>query len=484
MQKSLAKNSIYNIIYTGGNIIFPFLTSIYVSRVLLPAGVGTVAYAQNIASYFVTLGALGLSSYGVREFAKVRECDKKRNKLFTELFSLNLISTSIAVIGYILLVCINNGFNGEWYLYIACGLTVFFNYINIDWLYQGMEEYGYITARSLLVKTCSFLAILLLVKTKQDYVIYALISSFGTGANYLFNVFHARAFIRFDFTELRIKRHLKSVFTIFLIIFLSTIYAKIDTTMLGAMATEESVGYYTYAQKTVNIVIMMGNAVTASLLPRLSYYYDSDRKSFYKLLDKAFQVMCVTLLPLCVGLFLVANHAVIFLYGEEFQPTALTIRLLCPLILIKGFGDLYCYQMAYASKNEKIIVPASATASAINVATNAVLIPSLMQNGAVIASVASELITNMVQFVYMKKKVKFKLNMKPLVQSIITVAAMAVCVWKVGTLNFSNTVLLALEVIVGSVVYVVLNILMKNQLMLEVINMTKQRIHNATKKRI
>lgn len=101
-----------------------------------------------------------------------------------------------------------------------------------------------------------------------------------------------------------------------------------------------------------------------------------------------------------------------------------------------------------------------------------------------IASVASELITNMVQFVYMKKKVKFKLNMKPLVQSIITVAAMAVCVWKVGTLNFSNTVLLALEVIVGSVVYVVLNILMKNQLMLEVINMTKQRIHNATKKRI
>lgn len=247
----------------------------------------------------------------------------------------------------------------------------------LEWLFRITQDPKRMA--SLLVKTCSFLAILLLVKTKQDYVIYALISSFGTGANYLFNVFHARAFIRFDFTELRIKRHLKSVFTIFLIIFLSTIYAKIDTTMLGAMATEESVGYYTYAQKTVNIVIMMGNAVTASLLPRLSYYYDSDRKSFYKLLDKAFQVMCVTLLPLCVGLFLVANHAVIFLYGAEFQPTALTIRLLCPLILIKGFGDLYCYQMAYASKNEKIIVPASATASAINVATNAVLIPSLVE---------------------------------------------------------------------------------------------------------
>lgn len=73
MQKSLAKNSIYNIIYTVANILFPFATSIYVSRILLPAGVGKVASAQNIASYFITIAALGLPSYGVREFAKIRE---------------------------------------------------------------------------------------------------------------------------------------------------------------------------------------------------------------------------------------------------------------------------------------------------------------------------------------------------------------------------------------------------------------------------
>ena len=73
MQKSLTKNSIYNVIYTIANILFPFATSIYVSRILLPAGVGKVASAQNIVSYFVTLAALGLPSYGVREFAKVRE---------------------------------------------------------------------------------------------------------------------------------------------------------------------------------------------------------------------------------------------------------------------------------------------------------------------------------------------------------------------------------------------------------------------------
>lgn len=45
MQKSLLKNSIFNIIYTVSNILFPFVTSIYVSRILLPVGVGKVAGA-------------------------------------------------------------------------------------------------------------------------------------------------------------------------------------------------------------------------------------------------------------------------------------------------------------------------------------------------------------------------------------------------------------------------------------------------------
>ena len=198
MQKSLTKNSIYNIIYTIANILFPFATSIYVSRILLPAGVGKVASAQNIVSYFVTLAALGLPSYGVREFAKIREIKKKRNKLFTELLLLNVISTTLAIIGFIGLVTINDGFNGQWALYVACGLSVAFNYLNIDWMYQGLEEYGYITGRSLFIKGLSLLVLFLFVRSREDYVLYALISSLATGGNYIFNVLNARKYVALD----------------------------------------------------------------------------------------------------------------------------------------------------------------------------------------------------------------------------------------------------------------------------------------------
>lgn len=482
MKKSLLKNSIYNVIYTTVNILFPFATSIYVSRILLPAGVGKVVAAQNIASYFVTFAALGLPSYGVREFAKVRENSDKRNKLFTELLLLNVVSTTLAVIFFLLLIFGNTGFNGEWGLYAACGLSIAFNYLNIDWMYQGLEEFGYITGRSLLIKLLSLVALFLFVKTKQDYITYALISSFATGGNYVFNIFHARKFVKIVFSGVELQQHIKPVILIACIIFLSSIYIKLDVTMLNIMATDDSVGYYSYAQKTINIVLTMANAVTGALLPRLSYYYENDKEIFCKLLDKGFQVLCFMTFPLAVGLELVAPQAVLFLYGESFQPAAQTIRLMCPLILIKGFGDLFCYQLVYSTKNEKIILPASVSASVINVVANVVLIPALLQNGAVIASVFSELTTNAIQFVYMKKKVQFKINGKALVIGLFGTAIMSVCVFMVARLRLPNTISLFVEVICGAVVYIAINIIMKNALIFEIVEKIKNRVLRKHKK--
>lgn len=480
MKKSLTKNSLYNIIYTVANILFPFVTSIYVSRILLPVGVGKVASAQNIASYFVTIAALGLPSYGVREFAKVREDERKKNKLFTELLLLNIVSTTLAVVGFFVLVFVNGGFHGEWALYGACGLAVFFNYLNIDWMYKGLEEYGYITGRSLIIKGLSLLALFLFVKTQQDYVIYALISSLATGGNYIFNVIHAKRFVKVQISGIELKRHLKPVLLIACIIFLSSIYNKIDITMLNMMATDESVGYYSYAQKTVNMVLTMANAVTAALLPRLSYYYENDKEGFYRLLDKGFQILCFMTLPLAVGMTMVASQTVEFLYGEAFEPAALTIQLMCPLILIKGFGDLFCYQLVYSTKSEKIILPAAASASVINVITNAALIPTLLQNGAVIASVFSEFVTNAIQFIYMKKKVGFNFNWKALFTGLFSTVIMALCVWGLMLIELPNTIGLIIEVSCGGVVYVAINAIMKNELMFELLQKVKVKLlHRA-----
>ena len=243
--------------------------------------------------------------------------------------------------------------------------------------------------------------------------------------------------------------------------------------MLNVMGTNEAVGYYSYAQKTVNMVPTMANAVTVALLPRLSYYYDYDKKNFYRLIDKGSQVLAFMTFPLAGGMVLVSAQAVELLYGKAFAATALTIQLMCPLILIKGFGDLFCYQLVYSTKSEKIILPAATAASMINIIANAILIPRLLQDGAVIASVLSEMITNAIQFVYMKRKVKFNINKKALFDGVFSTLIMALSVIAVKQINLQNTISLILEVLCGAIVYTVVNLLVRNSLTFEIIEKVK-----------
>ena len=150
--KSLAKNSLFNAVYQVLNIIFPLISSIYVARVLMPEGVGRVAYAQNIAAYFVTAAALGIPTVGLREISNARDDKQKLNKIFSELSIINACSTLLALAIYVALIFCNQAFRLDYKLYLATGLVVLFNIINIDWLYQGHEEYVYMVIRSIAVK--------------------------------------------------------------------------------------------------------------------------------------------------------------------------------------------------------------------------------------------------------------------------------------------------------------------------------------------
>ena len=206
--KSLGKNSVFNVIYTCANILFPLLTSMYVARILMESGVGRVAYAQNIASYFTTFAALGLPNYGVRKVAQCRDNRTELNRTFSELFFINMISTTIAFVSYIVVVISLDNSMMTVPLAIASGLAVFFNYLNIDWLYQGEEEYTYITLRSIAVKVASFILVVIFVRSANDYVIYALIVSLATGGNYIFNVIHARSFVSITISNIHLKKHI------------------------------------------------------------------------------------------------------------------------------------------------------------------------------------------------------------------------------------------------------------------------------------
>ncbi len=476
MDKLIKKNSLFNILYNIANLLFPLITSVYASRIILAEGIGKVAYAQNIASYFVTFSCLGLPTYGVREIAKVGEDKDKRNKLFTELILINGMFTTIATICFVFLVFCIPRFRNDIVLFMCCGIQVLMNFFQIDWLFRGIEKYKYITIRSIVVKGILLVSVLAFVRTKDDYVIYALCASLAVTLNYFFNVIQARKFVSFNFVKLELRKHFAPLVVLALSVFLSAAYSKVDITMLGSMNSNVATGLYSNAHKIIEIIITVCTSISAVFLPRLSYYYSHDRKAFKELIYMGMKILAFITFPAAIGLFVMAPEIVELFYGNSFYDAIVTIRIFTLLIVVKSFGDLLCYQLVIATGNERRRLPAYFLAAVLNIIINACLIPRMAQNGAAIASVISELIVNSIQLYFMQKLLHLHYPVRDILQGVGSSLIMGGVVYFVCIAVIPWIYLrVALGLVIGIMTYILLNLAIKNEMAIKGLAIFKRR---------
>ena len=102
LKKSIKKNYIYNVLYQILTIMIPLITTPYISRILEADGVGTVSYIRSVETYFGLVAALGISKFGQREISYVQDDKEKRTEIFWNVCVLQLITSSIAIIAYII----------------------------------------------------------------------------------------------------------------------------------------------------------------------------------------------------------------------------------------------------------------------------------------------------------------------------------------------------------------------------------------------
>lgn len=460
---SLAKNAAFNVAYRILNVIFPLISAAYIAHVLGPTGVGKVAYAQNIVSYFVLFAMLGIPRYGTREIAKHRDDPRAVNKLFSELIVINAISTAICALAFYAATC--RGFFGNPVIYLVCGSELLFNFINIDWLYEGEEEYVYITVRSVLIKVLSLVLLFLLVKDSQDYPLYAMIHCLGICGNNVFNIVHARKKVKLTLKGLELKKHVKPVAVLALSAIIGSLYSKLNVTILGLLQPEAVVGYYTNAQKMTTIGTTLVTAMSAVFMPRLSYTFQHDREKFTELISLGTKVILLLAVPACVGMMLVAEDLIVVVFGELFKPATLALQIMAIVIVIMGVGDLLCYQAIISSGKEKMLIRSRIVAGVANIIVNMLLIPKFQHVGAAVATVVSEVIVNAMLLKHSFALTKPKIG-KSFLESLLTsTAAMLVAVVLVQRFVGGEMVSLAVSVCLGVTVYFATLILLRNEVL-------------------
>lgn len=476
MKNSLAKSAIFNIIYQGLNVVFPLISASYVAKVLAPSGVGQVSYTQNIVSYFVMIAALGMPTYGTREISKYRDDQSQLNKTFSELFVLNGLSTVMCLGVYGAFVAL---FVKENYLlYLVCGLELLFNFINVDWFFRGKEDFVYIAVRSAIVKILSLIMLVIFVRDEGDCAIYALLVCLANGCNYFFNITRLYKEVHLNFRNLQLRRHMKPLLSLLICSIAASLYSKIDITMLGNMCSDASVGYYSTAFKTVGIALAVIASSTSVFLPRITYCYDTDREKFREYVELGVKIVTFIAMPAMIGIALVSGEVVTVLFGDEFAAAGSVVAILSPLLVIKGIGDIMCYQVLVSVGKENYFLASYIIAAVTNIALNALLIPVLDYDGAAIASVSSEFIVNASLLRYSLRVVRPRLGRRYIASVVVGTITMTVAVVLVQYLVNNLVIRLLAGVFVGVMAYVAVNFFMKN----DVIAMLTRKLWAIIKK--
>ena len=477
-QKSLKINAALNFIKTIFGLIFPLITFPYVSRVLLPEGIGRVNFAQSIVSYFSLIASLGITNYGIREASKVRDDNFKLNQFSKELLVINLISTEVAYFLFFISIFIIPKFSEYRPLLCVCSSIILFSTLGMDWLYTAVEDFLYITIRSIIFQFISLMLLFIFVKNENDYLIYAGIAVFSSVGSNIMNFLHSRKIINFkECSKLELKKHLKPIFILFSMAVTIQIYTALDTTMLGFISGEWYVGIYSAATKINKIVLSAVVSVSAVILPRLAYYTSLNKSDeFNKLVYKGIDLILLFSIPATIGLCLLSKQVILVLSGQSFIEAVNPMRVMNPIIIVIGLSNFMGVQIFMPLNKEKYTLYSVITGATINFILNIILIPKCNALGAAIATICAEFMVTFVQFVFAHKIIRYRFVLKRaliyVANSVVMAIPVLLCIFFIKI----DWVILVAGIISGALTYLIMLIIERNQFVLSVFNSMKVRL--------
>lgn len=420
MEKSLTKNSIFYLVYSVLNVIFPLITGIYVARILFPEDIGLVETARNLASYFVIFAFLGIPTYGLREISQARNDKKELNKLYSELIVINSISTFVFLILYMIIIFTVKAYRQNIVVFLISGIAITLNFLNNSWLFEGLEKFDYISIRNFIFKCISLILLIIFVRDSNDYLTYAFITVVGTAGNYVLNVINSKRYVKFSLKQLNLKRHMKSIMYLVVVNLAIEIYSMVDITMLGLMCKKEVVTYYAYGIKIQKILLQVINTFTMVLVPRIALYYKEDRMDeFNSLITKVLSIILIISLPIIIGINFVGDSLITKIYGETYIRSSDVLKILIMVILVSPIGYLLGSRIMLVTNNEKKMIVPVGVGALVNMVGNAYLIPRFEEIGAASASVISEVVVTVIYIVISHKY--FELDRKKLKETLLKV---------------------------------------------------------------
>lgn len=476
--KSLKLNMVLNGIKGLMGIIFPLISFPYVSRILGVDSLGKYNFSASVISYFILLAGLGISTYAIREGAKIRE-DKAAFECFAnQMFTINIVSTVISYILLLLLILTVGKFQSYRDILAVLSIQIAFTTLGVDWLYSVYEDYLYITFRSMAFQVLSILSLFIFVKGSDDVIPYALISVLASAGSGTLNFIRSRRYCHIRLMRnIDWKKHLRPILILFSMSVTVTLYVSSDTTILGFLCDDHTVGIYSVSTKIYTIVKTLLSSILVVSIPRLSAILgQKSKEKFNEVASDIYRTLITVLVPAIVGIIILRNQIVSITSGSDFLASTSSLAILS-MALFFCLGAWFWGQCILVPLNkENTVFKITVISAIINVALNFLMIPLWKENAAAFTTLIAEAFSSFGCAFFGKKYVSLIGVRETIIK--VFIGCIGIVLVSFGVIGVVHNMYIStvVTVLLAIFVYFIIEVVLKNESIWSALNSIRSRL--------
>lgn len=394
--KSVVKNASWIVGARIVQALISFLIGMFTARFLGPSNYGLVNYAASIVAFVTPIMELGITNVIVHQLI---ENKNEEGKLLGTALVLNMFSAIFCIIVIVIFSYLANP--GSIETVIVCVLY------SILLIFKAAEILNYWFQAHLISKYSSIASLIayVIVSLYKVYLLISLKSVYWFALSYAIDNCIIAIILFFIYKKLngqKLSFSKKHAYTLLsqgkhyiLSSMMVTIFAQTDKIMLKGMLGNESVGFYTASVTCAAITGFVFTALIDSFRPLI---FESKKQSVDKFENNikllySIIIYCSLFQSMVMSIF--AGFIVVSIYGNQYAPAVDSLRIVVWYTTFAYLGSVRNIWLLSENK-QRYLWKINLSGAIANVILNLVLIPLWGINGAALASLLTQFITNVI----------------------------------------------------------------------------------------
>ena len=393
-RQTIAKNTFWLAVSNVGGRLIRAVVIIYAARVLGAGDWGLFSYAISAAALITIFLDLGVSPVFVREASKFREKPGEFRLLVSTSF---IIKAATLLLGVVIIIFVSP------LLFAQEGLRQILPFVGAIFVFDLFREFGFSLIRvfekmeweaALFFLTNAAIVFFgfIFIRANPTAQSFALGYAAGTGVGMIATMYVLRKnlygiFSGFSWTV--VKRILSSGWPLAIAAISGGLMIDTDIILLGYFRSAQEVGFYSAAQRVVQMLYLAPTILSISLLPTISRLANQNSEKVRRLSETALTLIYLMAMPLALGGVITGRGVVSLLYGAGYSSASLPFQILVLTVLL-NFPNIILASILFAHNKQRRLTIYAAIAGASNAVLDLIFIPRFGMVGSAIVTVVAQ----------------------------------------------------------------------------------------------